>query len=179
MSSVENETMDYLKKTGVLPRLVNILKQVIKVKPQPLDPLMYILHQLNCPLIPQAQMKALERKVTRAHDELRYLRDLLINVGANDDLYDSETDEEEYVGSVEGQICDPKDLEDYGYVCEEDTGDETPDENETEASLFEKTQTLKHYIVQAAVAMTPVDQDAPAGSYEQPCSSSAICNESK
>lgn len=49
----------------------------------------------------QAQMKALERKVSRAHDELRYLRRLLIDLDGIDHLYDSESDLEEYVGDVQ------------------------------------------------------------------------------
>jgi len=49
----------------------------------------------------QAQMKALERKVSRAHDELRYLRRLIIDLDGDDQLYDSESDVGEYVGDVE------------------------------------------------------------------------------
>ncbi|XP_022210989.1 uncharacterized protein LOC111066574 [Drosophila obscura] len=182
MSTMENDSMEFLAETGLLSRFVDILKQLMNIEPQPVDPLMYVLHQLDCPLIPQAQMKALERKVTRAHDELRYLRDLLISMGADDDLYDSETDEEEYVGCVEGQICDPRVLEEYGYgYVEEDTGDdgdETPDDTENEENSFESQQ-QHQYMVQAAMAMAPVDQEEPAGSYEQPCSSRPICNDSQ
>ncbi|BFF88803.1 uncharacterized protein DMAD_07718 [Drosophila madeirensis] len=181
MSSMENENMAFLMEAGVLPRLVDVLKQLMNIEPQPVDPLMYLLQQLDCPLIPQAQMKALERKVTRAHAELRYLRDLLIDLGADEELYDSETDEEEYVGCVEGQICDPNDLEEYGYGEEEADNEnyddeDTPDGIKAEASSFESQQS-QHYIVRAAVA--PVDQDERAGTCEQPCSSRSICHDSQ
>ncbi|XP_034140235.1 uncharacterized protein LOC117591204 [Drosophila guanche] len=185
-TSMENENMAFLMEAGVLPRLVDILKQLMNIEPQPVDPLMYLLHQLDCPLIPQAQMKALERKVTRAHDELRYLRDLLIDLGADEELYDSETDEEEYVGCVKGQICDPNDLEEYGYREEEadnenDDDEDTPDGSKAEANSFESQQSQqpRQYMVRAAVAMPPVDQDERAGTCEQPCSRRSICHDSQ
>ncbi|XP_017079626.1 uncharacterized protein LOC108113543 [Drosophila eugracilis] len=101
MSEKEEESIEYLTENGIFPRLLEILKQLVEIDPLPSDPLMYILHLLGCPLIPQAQMKALERKVSRAHDELRYLRRLIIDLDADDQLYDSESDVEEYVGNVE------------------------------------------------------------------------------
>ncbi|KAH8334971.1 hypothetical protein KR074_012372, partial [Drosophila pseudoananassae] len=100
MSLLEEEYIDYLNEKGILPRLLDILKQLVNIDPPPADPLMYIMHVLGCPLIPQAQMKALERKVSRAHDEMRYLRRLLIDLEGFDHLYDSESDLEEYVGDV-------------------------------------------------------------------------------
>ncbi|KAH8381937.1 hypothetical protein KR009_001093, partial [Drosophila setifemur] len=100
MSLQEEEYIDYLKEKGILPRLLEILKQLVNIDPPPADPLMYIMHVLGCPLIPQAQLKALERKVSRAHDELRYLRRLVIDLNGDDLLYDSESDLEEYVGDV-------------------------------------------------------------------------------
>ncbi|XP_017000493.1 uncharacterized protein [Drosophila takahashii] len=101
MSEKEEESIEYLTEKGIFPRLLEILKQLVEIDPLPADPLMYILHLLGCPLIPQAQMKALERKVSRAHDELRYLRRLLIDLDGEDQLYDSESDVGEYVGDVE------------------------------------------------------------------------------
>ncbi|KAH8313291.1 hypothetical protein KR067_003715, partial [Drosophila pandora] len=101
MSVLEDEYIDYLNERGILPRLLDIMKQLVNIEPPPADPLMYIMHVLGCPLIPQAQMKALERKVSRAHDELRYLRRLLIDLDGIDHLYDSESDLEEYVGDVQ------------------------------------------------------------------------------
>ncbi|XP_017026549.1 uncharacterized protein [Drosophila kikkawai] len=101
MTEKEVEYMDYLTEKGILPKLLEILKQMSAMDPPPADPLMYILHALGCPLIPQAQMKALERKVSRAHDELRYLRRLLIDLDGEDQLYDSYSDDDEYVGAVE------------------------------------------------------------------------------
>ncbi|ALC46952.1 CG14545 [Drosophila busckii] len=100
MSSVAEEYSDYLNKTGVMKRLVEILEHLVEIDPLPVDPLMEILHALGCPLIPQAQIKALEREVSHAQDELRYLRRVLINIGGRNDLYDSDTDEDEYVGVV-------------------------------------------------------------------------------
>ncbi|KAH8276971.1 hypothetical protein KR026_003065, partial [Drosophila bipectinata] len=100
MSVLEEEYIDYLNEKGILPRLLDILKQLVNIDPPPADPLVYIMHVLGCPLIPQAQMKALERKVSRAHDEMRYLRRLLIDLEGGDHLYDSESDLEEYVGDV-------------------------------------------------------------------------------
>jgi len=94
-----------------LPRLQEILEQLVVMDPLPIDPLMDILHAIGCPLIPQAQMKALERKVSRAQDELRYLRRVLINLGGKDALYDSDTDENESVGQVgevgAAPVCSP------------------------------------------------------------------------
>ncbi|XP_016926751.3 uncharacterized protein [Drosophila suzukii] len=101
MSEKEEESIEYLVEKGIFPRLLEILKQLVEIDPLPADPLMYILHLLGCPLIPQAQMKALERKVSRAHDELRYLRRLIIDLDGDDQLYDSESDVGEYVGDVE------------------------------------------------------------------------------
>ncbi|XP_017052335.1 uncharacterized protein LOC108095678 [Drosophila ficusphila] len=101
MSEKEEEFIQYLTENGIFPRLMEILKQMVDTDPLPTDPLMHILHLLGCPLIPQAQMKALERKVSRAHDELRYLRRLIIDLDGDDQLYDSESDVEEYVGDVE------------------------------------------------------------------------------
>ncbi|EDW98695.1 uncharacterized protein LOC6538459 [Drosophila yakuba] len=101
MSEKEEESIAYLTENGIFPRLLEILKQMVEIDPLPADPLMHILHSLGCPLIPQAQMKALERKVSRAHDELRHLRRLIIDLDAEDQLYDSESDVEEYVGDVE------------------------------------------------------------------------------
>ncbi|XP_030374485.1 uncharacterized protein LOC115624045 [Scaptodrosophila lebanonensis] len=100
MSEIEEENNQYLMDTGVLPRLLEILEQMADIEPPPDDPLMHILHALGCPVIPQSQMKALERKVSRAHDELRNLRRLLIDLGGEEFLYDSDSDEEQYVGSV-------------------------------------------------------------------------------
>ncbi|EDV53614.1 uncharacterized protein LOC6554313 [Drosophila erecta] len=101
MSEKEEESIAYLTENGIFPRLLEILKQMVEIDPLPADPLMHILHLLGCPLIPQAQMKALERKVSRAHDELRHLRRLVIDLDAEDQLYDSENDVGEYVGDVE------------------------------------------------------------------------------
>ncbi|KAI8044862.1 uncharacterized protein LOC128252111 [Drosophila gunungcola] len=101
MSEKEEESIAYLTEKGIFPRLLEILKQMVETDPMPADPLMYILHLLGCPLIPQAQMKALERKVSRAHEELRYLRRVIIDLDGDDQLYDSESDVEEYVGDVE------------------------------------------------------------------------------
>ncbi|XP_016978085.1 uncharacterized protein LOC108043786 [Drosophila rhopaloa] len=101
MSEKEEESIEYLMEKGIFPRLLEILRQMVEIDPMPADPLMYILHLLGCPLIPQAQMKALERKVSRAHDELRHLRRLIIDLDGEDQLYDSESDVEEYVGDVE------------------------------------------------------------------------------
>ncbi|KAL7730130.1 hypothetical protein ACLKA6_009403 [Drosophila palustris] len=100
MSAEEEKYTKYLNENGVLPRLHEILAQLAQMEPLPIDPLMEILNAVGCPLIPQAQMKALERKVSRAQDELRYLRRVLIDLGGQDDLYDSDTDEDEYVGHV-------------------------------------------------------------------------------
>ncbi|KAH8232413.1 hypothetical protein KR032_005798, partial [Drosophila birchii] len=101
MTEKEVEYIDYLTETGILPKLLDILKQLAAMDPPPADPLMHILHALGCPLIPQAQMKALERKVSRAHDELRHLRRLLIDLDGEDELYESASDDDEYVGAVE------------------------------------------------------------------------------
>ncbi|EDW45043.1 uncharacterized protein LOC6616977 [Drosophila sechellia] len=103
MSERDEESIAYLMETGIFPRLLEILKQMVDIDPLPSDPLMHILHLLGCPLIPQAQMKALERKVSRAHDELRHLRRLIIDLDALDQLYDGEN-EEEYVGNVEEAV---------------------------------------------------------------------------
>ncbi|XP_034485648.1 uncharacterized protein LOC117790337 [Drosophila innubila] len=100
MSAEEEKYTKFLNENGLLPRLHEILAQLVQMEPLPIDPLMEILHAVGCPLIPQAQMKALERKVSRAQDELRYLRRLLIDLGGQDDLYDSDSDEDEYVGHV-------------------------------------------------------------------------------
>lgn len=97
---MEEKYTKYLNEHGILPRLLEILEQLVNIDPLPSDPLMEILHALGCQLIPQAQMKALERKVSRAQDELRYLRRVLIDLGGQDELYDSDTDENEYVGQV-------------------------------------------------------------------------------
>ncbi|XP_033164303.1 uncharacterized protein LOC117143635 [Drosophila mauritiana] len=104
MSERDEESIAYLMETGIFPRLLEILKQMVDIDPLPSDPLMHILHLLGCPLIPQAQMKALERKVSRAHDELRHLRRLIIDLDALDQLYDGENEVEEYVGNVEEAV---------------------------------------------------------------------------
>ncbi|XP_068156364.1 uncharacterized protein [Drosophila tropicalis] len=101
MSALEEDYMNYLKDSGVLPRLLDILKQLSDNDPMPVDPLTFLLNKLGCPLKTQPQMKTLERKVSRALDELRYLRRLLIDLGGGDQVYDSDTDEEEFVGAVE------------------------------------------------------------------------------
>ncbi|KAH8359495.1 hypothetical protein KR093_007024 [Drosophila rubida] len=100
MSAREEKYTKYLNDNGILPRLLEILQQLVELDPLPLDPQMDILHTIGCPLIPQSQMKSLERKVSRAQDELRYLRRVLIDLGGHDYLYDSDTDEDEYVGQV-------------------------------------------------------------------------------
>lgn len=63
-------------------------------------------------------MKALERKVSRAHDELRYLRRLLIDLDGDDQLYDSESDEDEYVGAVEDALNEPYEDDDDEAVAQ-------------------------------------------------------------
>ncbi|EDW16094.1 uncharacterized protein LOC6574596 [Drosophila mojavensis] len=100
MAALEEKYTKYLDESGILPRLLEILEKLVDLDPLPADPLMEILDALGCQLIPQAQMKSLERKVSRAQDELRYLRRVLIELGGHDELYDSDTDEDEYVGQV-------------------------------------------------------------------------------
>ncbi|KAH8355528.1 hypothetical protein KR200_002453, partial [Drosophila serrata] len=123
MTEKEVEYIDYLTEKGILPKLLDILKQLVAMDPPPADPLMYILHALGCPLIPQAQMKALERKVSRAHDELRHLRRLLIDLDGEDQLYDSSSDDDEYVGAVETAFNDSSDeyTDEAGTQTEDDS----------------------------------------------------------
>ncbi|KAH8284061.1 hypothetical protein KR054_009111, partial [Drosophila jambulina] len=126
MTEKEVEYIDYLTEAGILPKLLDILKQLVAMDPPPADPLMFILHALQCPLIPQAQMKALERKMSRAHDELRYLRRLLIDLDGSDQLYDSYSDDDEYVGAVEDVNSDP--YEDYSDEAAAQSQDEASGE---------------------------------------------------
>lgn len=107
MAALEEKYTKYLNETGILPRLLEILEKLVDLDPLPSDPLMEILDALGCQLIPQAQMKSLERKVARAQDELRYLRRVLIELGGKDELYDSDTDEDEYVGQVTEMGVEP------------------------------------------------------------------------
>ncbi|XP_034113880.1 uncharacterized protein LOC117574258 [Drosophila albomicans] len=100
MLAREEKYTKYLNEHGVLPRLLEILQQLVDLKPLPIDPQLEILHTIGCPLIPQSQMKALERKVSRAQEELRYLRRVLIDLGGQEYLYDSDNDEDDYVGQV-------------------------------------------------------------------------------
>jgi len=65
MSEKEEESIEYLVEKGIFPRLLEILKQLVEIDPLPADPLMYILHLLGCPLIPQVRILGFFRKLYR------------------------------------------------------------------------------------------------------------------
>lgn len=161
MSLREEKYTKYIKDHNILSRLLETLEKLVEVKPLPKDPLMDILNAIGCPLIPQAQMKELERKVTRAQDELRYLRRILIDLGGQDELYDSDTDENEYVGQVGPMGVAPL----Y-------TSDTTSHE-ECGAPLAESQ--ISQYHVEGSVTIEK-EPNAPQAAYqeEQPCSSRTI-----
>lgn len=162
MSLEEEKYTKYLKEHNILPRLMEILETLVELKPLPKDPLMEILSAIGCPLIPQAQIKELERKVTRAQDELRYLRRILIDLGGQDELYDSDTDENEYVGQVGPMGVAPL----Y-----------TPDSNiyeECNASPVESPISQYHVETSITIKREPSSTSRVAHQEEQPCSSRTI-----
>lgn len=161
MSLREEKYTKYIKDHNILSRLLETLEKLVEVKPLPKDPLMDILSAIGCPLIPQAQMKELERKVTRAQDELRYLRRILIDLGGQDELYDSDTDENEYVGQVGPMGVAPL----Y-------TSDSTVHE-ECGAPLAESQ--ISQYHVEGSLTIEK-ESNTPQAAYneEQPCSSRTI-----
>lgn len=161
MSLREEKYTKYIKDHNILSRLLETLERLVEVKPLPKDPLMDILSAIGCPLIPQAQMKELERKVTRAQDELRYLRRILIDLGGQDELYDSDTDENEYVGQV-GPMG----------VAPEYTSDPTIDEDC--GALLAESQ-ISQYHVEGSVTLEQEPNTAQAVYHdEQPCSSRSM-----
>ncbi|KAH8407019.1 hypothetical protein KR222_004142 [Zaprionus bogoriensis] len=158
MSLEEEKYTKYLREHSILPRLMEILDKLVDMKPLPKDPLMDILNAIGCPLIPQAQMKELERKVTRAQEELRYLRRILIDLGGQDELYDSDTDENEYVGHV-GPM---------GAVV----AHHSPD-----AHIYDEgAAALPQYRLEASISIRkqPASPPAACGEEQQPCSSRAM-----
>lgn len=161
MSLEEEKYTKYLKDNNILPRLVEILETLVELKPLPKDPLMEILSAIGCPLIPQAQIKELERKVTRAQDELRYLRRILIDLGGQDELYDSDTDENEYVGQVGPMGVAPL----Y-----------TPDSTSYDECNVSPTESpVAQYHVETSIAIKKEPSTSQAAYHdEQPCSSRTI-----
>ncbi|TDG46898.1 hypothetical protein AWZ03_006602 [Drosophila navojoa] len=149
MAALEEKYTKYLNEIGILPRLLEIMEKLVDLDPLPADPLMEILDALGCQLIPQAQMKSLEKKVSRAQDELRYLRRVLIELGGQDVLYDSDTDEDEYVGQVTEMGVTPL----Y-----------TPTTSEDDSSTSQ-------YILEASISVSEQQQRQQHEQEQQPCCS--------
>ncbi|EDV94921.1 uncharacterized protein LOC6567637 [Drosophila grimshawi] len=165
MSDQEEEYTKYLNEHGIIPRLVDILKELVELVPLPADPLMVIMHVLGCPLIPQDEMKALERKVTRAHDELRFLRRVLVELGGLEYLYDSDTDESDYLGLIGEQYCG-------NY---EETSSSTPMATPTSFPSPSPFVQQQQYVVLASLAineepLSPLEETL-SPQEEQPCCS--------
>ncbi|XP_064546278.1 uncharacterized protein LOC135433915 [Drosophila montana] len=166
MSAQEEQYTKYLNENGILPRLLQILEQLVNIDPLPTDPLMEILHALGCPLIPQAQMKALERKVSRAQDELRYLRRVLIELGGQDELYDSDTDENEYVGHVGEMGAAP--------LYSPDSADEEEAEQDDQDCSMPRRTPQPQYVLEASIAIREEQPQHAEYDEEQPCCSHSI-----